>query len=80
MYMTVFRGLTLYGGDFERYLDQLGMTSTYDTKTYCRQTLVGGNYGLLDTLTFLPNPDYYRYSYVCVYIPTSSIPFMWLYI
>ncbi|KAM7490064.1 hypothetical protein LguiA_032985 [Lonicera macranthoides] len=41
------------------YLDQLGMTSTYDTKTYCRQTLVGGNYGLLDTLTFLPNPDYY---------------------
>ncbi|PWA60539.1 glycoside hydrolase, family 79 [Artemisia annua] len=41
------------------YLDQLGMASTYDTKTYCRQTLVGGNYGLLNTTTFVPNPDYY---------------------
>ncbi|KAI6680248.1 hypothetical protein NL676_034129 [Syzygium grande] len=42
-----------------RYLDQLGMAATYNTKTYCRQTLIGGNYGLLDTQTFLPNPDYY---------------------
>ncbi|WOL00508.1 heparanase-like protein 3 [Canna indica] len=41
------------------YLDQLGMSSTYDTKSYCRQTLVGGNYGLLNTTTFNPNPDYY---------------------
>ncbi|GMP60249.1 hypothetical protein CsSME_00023191 [Camellia sinensis var. sinensis] len=41
------------------YLDQLGMASTYDTKTYCRQTLIGGNYGLLNTTTFMPNPDYY---------------------
>ncbi|XP_031279711.1 heparanase-like protein 3 isoform X1 [Pistacia vera] len=41
------------------YLDQLGMASTYNTKTYCRQTLIGGNYGLLDTTTFAPNPDYY---------------------
>ncbi|KAK9149568.1 hypothetical protein Scep_008325 [Stephania cephalantha] len=41
------------------YLDQLGMSSTYDTKAYCRQTLIGGNYGLLNTTTFLPNPDYY---------------------
>ncbi|XAR69400.1 Beta-glucuronidase [Bertholletia excelsa] len=41
------------------YLDQLGMASTYDTKTYCRQTLIGGNYGLLNTTTFAPNPDYY---------------------
>ncbi|KAI3443908.1 hypothetical protein Pfo_000573 [Paulownia fortunei] len=41
------------------YLDQLGMASAYDTKTYCRQTLVGGNYGLLNTTTFVPNPDYY---------------------
>lgn len=41
------------------YLDQLGMASSYDTKTYCRQTLVGGNYGLLNTTTFVPNPDYY---------------------
>ncbi|PPR90871.1 hypothetical protein GOBAR_AA29815 [Gossypium barbadense] len=41
------------------YLDQLGMASSYDTKTYCRQTLIGGNYGLLNTATFVPNPDYY---------------------
>ncbi|KZV57434.1 heparanase-like protein 3 [Dorcoceras hygrometricum] len=26
------------------YLDQLGMASSYDTKTYCRQSLIGGNY------------------------------------
>ncbi|ONK75774.1 uncharacterized protein A4U43_C03F20410 [Asparagus officinalis] len=41
------------------YLDQLGMASKYDTKVYCRQSLIGGNYGLLDTETFIPNPDYY---------------------
>ncbi|KAM7264879.1 hypothetical protein ACFE04_002562 [Oxalis oulophora] len=41
------------------YLDQLGMSAAYDTTTYCRQTLIGGNYGLLDTTTFEPNPDYY---------------------
>ncbi|KAM5564439.1 heparanase-like protein 3 [Rosa sericea] len=41
------------------YLDQLGMAASYDTKTYCRQTLIGGNYGLLDIQTFQPNPDYY---------------------
>ncbi|XAR54810.1 Beta-glucuronidase [Bertholletia excelsa] len=41
------------------YLDQLGMSSAYDTKTYCRQSLIGGNYGLLNTTTFMPNPDYY---------------------
>ncbi|KAK3213089.1 hypothetical protein Dsin_017795 [Dipteronia sinensis] len=41
------------------YLDQLGMASAHDTKTYCRQTLIGGNYGLLNTTTFIPNPDYY---------------------
>ncbi|KAL5669275.1 hypothetical protein ACJX0J_021496, partial [Zea mays] len=42
------------------YLDQLGMSSKYGTKSYCRQTLVGGNYGLLNTTTFEPNPDYYN--------------------
>ncbi|KAL4318214.1 hypothetical protein GQ457_18G003810 [Hibiscus cannabinus] len=41
------------------YLDQLGMAAKYDTKTYCRQSLVGGNYGLLNTTNFEPNPDYY---------------------
>ncbi|XP_057422453.1 heparanase-like protein 3 [Lotus japonicus] len=41
------------------YLDQLGMSATYGTTTYCRQSLIGGNYGLLNTATFVPNPDYY---------------------
>ncbi|XWS69651.1 hypothetical protein CRYUN_Cryun04dG0197400 [Craigia yunnanensis] len=41
------------------YLDQLGMTSTYNHKVFCRQTFIGGNYALLDTTTFIPNPDYY---------------------
>ncbi|KAL7097101.1 hypothetical protein ACP275_10G121800 [Erythranthe tilingii] len=41
------------------YLDILGMAAAYDTKVFCRQTLVGGYYGLLDTTTFVPNPDYY---------------------
>uniref|UniRef100_A0A8R7VGU3 Uncharacterized protein n=1 Tax=Triticum urartu TaxID=4572 RepID=A0A8R7VGU3_TRIUA len=37
-----------------RYLDQHGMASKYNTKVFCTQTLIGGNYGLLDTKTFLP--------------------------
>ncbi|KAG8383050.1 hypothetical protein BUALT_Bualt05G0144200 [Buddleja alternifolia] len=41
------------------YLDQLGMTSTFNHKVFCRQSLIGGNYGLLNTTTFVPNPDYY---------------------
>ncbi|XP_042003939.1 heparanase-like protein 3 [Salvia splendens] len=41
------------------YLDQLGMSAAYDSKTYCRQSFVGGNYGLIDTNTYVPNPDYY---------------------
>ncbi|KAF5733935.1 hypothetical protein HS088_TW16G00376 [Tripterygium wilfordii] len=41
------------------YLDQLGMTATLNHKVYCRQTFIGGNYGLLNTTSFIPNPDYY---------------------
>ncbi|XP_057730144.1 heparanase-like protein 3 [Arachis stenosperma] len=41
------------------YLDQLGMSTVYDTRTYCRQSVVGENYDLLNTSTFMPNPDYY---------------------
>ncbi|GLU17695.1 hypothetical protein SLE2022_340510 [Rubroshorea leprosula] len=41
------------------YLDQLGMTSTFNHKVFCRQTFIGGNYALLNTTTFTPNPDYY---------------------
>lgn len=41
------------------YLDELGMASKFGTKSFCRQSLIGGNYGLLNTTTFVPNPDYY---------------------
>ncbi|GMI94493.1 glucuronidase 1 [Hibiscus trionum] len=41
------------------YLDQMGMASTYDQKVFCRKALIGGNYGLLNATTFVPNPDYY---------------------
>ncbi|KAG0631490.1 hypothetical protein M758_1G257600 [Ceratodon purpureus] len=41
------------------YLDQLAMAASFNNKAYCRQTLIGGNYGLLNTTTFHPNPDMY---------------------
>ncbi|CAA0820878.1 Heparanase-like protein 1 [Striga hermonthica] len=41
------------------YLDQIAMAAKFQTKVYCRQTLIGGYYGLLDKTTFVPNPDYY---------------------
>ncbi|KAL4559317.1 hypothetical protein LXL04_031455 [Taraxacum kok-saghyz] len=41
------------------YLDQLAMAAKYHTQVYCRQSLIGGNYGLLNKTTFMPNPDYY---------------------
>ncbi|XP_008805083.2 heparanase-like protein 2 [Phoenix dactylifera] len=41
------------------YLDQLGMVSTFKHKVFCRQALIGGNYALLNTTTFIPNPDFY---------------------
>ncbi|KAL4308390.1 hypothetical protein GQ457_01G000120 [Hibiscus cannabinus] len=41
------------------YLDQMGMAATYDQNVFCRQALIGGNYGLLSATTFIPNPDYY---------------------
>ncbi|TYJ16956.1 hypothetical protein E1A91_A09G017200v1 [Gossypium mustelinum] len=41
------------------YLDQLGMASTYNHKVFYRQTLIDGNYALLNTTTSIPNPDYY---------------------
>ncbi|MBA0877765.1 hypothetical protein Goshw_019481 [Gossypium schwendimanii] len=41
------------------HFDQLGMALTYNLKVFCRQTLIGGNYALLNTTTSIPNPDYY---------------------
>ncbi|EFJ22004.1 hypothetical protein SELMODRAFT_32458, partial [Selaginella moellendorffii] len=40
------------------YLDQLGMAALHNTAVFCRQSLIGGNYGLLDS-NFNPNPDFY---------------------
>lgn len=52
----------VYGWNMCRYLDQLAMAAKYHTEVYCRQTLIGGNYGLLNKTTFVPNPDYYRWN------------------
>uniref|UniRef100_A0A7I4EHD9 Uncharacterized protein n=2 Tax=Physcomitrium patens TaxID=3218 RepID=A0A7I4EHD9_PHYPA len=40
------------------YLDQLGMAASLNNKVYCRQSFIGGNYGLLNK-TYQPNPDYF---------------------
>eukprot|EP00850_Spirogloea_muscicola_P005103 SM000023S07559 [mRNA] locus=s23:89481:92388:+ [translate_table: standard] len=41
------------------YLDQMAMAAIAGHSMYCRQSLVGGNYGLLNLTNFVPNPDYY---------------------
>ncbi|TYI08690.1 hypothetical protein ES332_A09G017800v1 [Gossypium tomentosum] len=47
-------GRALHGGAKDLYLDQFGMASTYNRKVFCRQTLIGGNYALLNTTTSIP--------------------------
>ena len=42
------------------FLDQLGVFALTGHGSYCRQTLAGGFYSLLDSLTLKPNPDYYN--------------------
>jgi heparanase 1 len=41
------------------YLDALSSVAAADQKAFCRQTLIGGNYELLDKNTTEPYPDYY---------------------
>jgi heparanase len=41
------------------WADALGGLAAHNHTTYCRQTLLGGDYGLLDRLTYQPNPDFY---------------------
>ena len=41
------------------FLDQIASFAVNGHGAYCRQTLVGGFYSLLDTASFIPNPDYY---------------------
>ncbi|KAL5124722.1 Heparanase-like protein 3 [Glycine soja] len=51
-------------------MDQLDMSTVYDTRTYCKQSLIRGNYGLLNTSTFMPNPNYYRCIICEIYFDT----------
>jgi len=41
------------------YIDQLGTLAQLQHKGFCRQTLMGGYYELVDKHTFEPNPDYW---------------------
>merc|ERR1719188_382528 len=42
------------------YLDSMATVAQLGHAAFCRQALVGGNYGLLDAATGLvPNPDFY---------------------
>jgi heparanase len=42
-------------------LNELGIFARNGFTAYCRQTLLGGNYGLVDKDTLLPNPDFFNY-------------------
>lgn len=42
-------------------LNELGIFARAGFSVYCRQTLLGGNYGLLDKDTLQPNPDFFNY-------------------
>jgi len=41
------------------YADALGLLASLNHTGFCRQSLVGGNYGLLNRTTRQPNPDFY---------------------
>ncbi|KAH8097695.1 heparanase [Aureococcus anophagefferens] len=41
------------------YLDHLMSAASSGHVATCRQTLIGGNYSLIDSRTFLPNPDFF---------------------
>ena len=62
-------GHALYGGEpgvSDRFvagiwwLDQLGLMARSGVRVVVRQSLVGGDYGLLDTETVTPRPDYWN--------------------
>jgi heparanase 1 len=61
-------GHALYGGEpglsdtwlsTPWWLDQLGLMAHEGVETVFRQSLVGGDYGLLGEKTFVPRPDYF---------------------
>lgn len=41
------------------YADALGLLATINHTGFCRQSLIGGNYGLLNRTTAEPNPDFF---------------------
>lgn len=41
------------------FLDQLAIFAINSNGAYCRQSLIGGFYSLLDNMSYQPNPDYY---------------------
>eukprot|EP01060_Flectonema_neradi_P027187 TRINITY_DN36817_c0_g1_i1.p1 TRINITY_DN36817_c0_g1~~TRINITY_DN36817_c0_g1_i1.p1 ORF type:complete len:478 (+),score=64.31 TRINITY_DN36817_c0_g1_i1:52-1485(+) len=41
------------------YIDSLGGLAAAGQKVFCRQTVIGGNYEVVDHRTMDPNPDYY---------------------
>jgi len=41
------------------YLNAMGELAKNGHETFCRQSLLGGNYELVDKVTFEPNPDFY---------------------
>jgi hypothetical protein len=41
------------------YLDMIASFALHGHATCCRQTLVGGNYSVLNTATLQPQPDHY---------------------
>jgi len=55
-------GRNLYTNSFISgfwFLDQLGTMAATSHQMYCRQTLVGGFYGMINITTMHVNPDYY---------------------
>jgi len=55
-------GRNLYTNSFISgfwFLDQLGTMAQQSHQAYCRQTLIGGYYGMINITTMHVNPDYY---------------------
>ncbi|KAK6133641.1 hypothetical protein DH2020_032551 [Rehmannia glutinosa] len=48
-----------YNSGGKEVLGSIGHDINIQPQGFCRQSLIGGNYGLLNTTTFIPNPDYY---------------------
>lgn len=54
------------------WLDKLGISASLGVESVVRQTFYGGNYGLIDTTTLDPNPDYWM-SYIYKILVGQSV-------